>query len=189
MNRPFAICREDEPVPPALAGAVAAIGNFDGVHRGHQAVLALARAEAGALGAPTGVVTFEPHPRRYFDPGCAPFRLMDADARARRLAELGVAQLYELPFDAELAALSAEAFVREVLAGALKARAVVTGADFRFGHGRAGAAHHAALFDRDQEVVVGGQLLDQFHVQRLDEAHIGHRGIELFACGQAWSHH
>lgn len=123
---------------PADQGAAVAIGNFDGVHRGHQAVLALARAEADALGAPLGVVTFEPHPRAFFDPACAPFRLMTADARARRLAELGVEQLYELPFDADLAAHPAEDFVREVLAEGLRVRAVVAGSDFRFGRGRAG---------------------------------------------------
>lgn len=123
---------------PADQGAAVAIGNFDGVHRGHQAVLALARAEAAALDAPLGVVTFEPHPRAFFDPGCAGFRLTTADSRARRLAELGVEQLYELPFNAELAALSAEEFVREVLAGGLRVRAVVAGSDFRFGRGRAG---------------------------------------------------
>lgn len=123
---------------PADRGAAVAIGNFDGVHRGHQAVLALARREAEALGAPFGVVTFEPHPRAFFDPACPPFRLMSADARARKLAELGVEQLYELPFDAALAGLSAEAFVRDVLAGALGVRALVAGEDFHFGRGRAG---------------------------------------------------
>ncbi len=121
-------------------GAAAAIGNFDGVHLGHQSVLALARAAAAERRAPFGVVTFEPHPRAFFRPGGPPFRLMEAEARARRLEKLGVEQLYELPFDAAMAALPAETFVREVLAGGLGLRHVVAGADFRFGKGRGGDA-------------------------------------------------
>ncbi len=121
-------------------GAAAAIGNFDGVHRGHLSVLALARDAAAHIGAPFGVVTFEPHPRSLFDPGGTPFRLMDAEARARRLEKLGVAQLYEIGFDAGLAGLAAEDFVRDVLAGGLGLRHLVAGADFRFGRGRGGDA-------------------------------------------------
>jgi riboflavin kinase/FMN adenylyltransferase len=119
-------------------GAAAAIGNFDGVHLGLQAVLALARAAAAEQDVPFGVVTFEPHPRSFFAPEGAPFRLMTADARARRMEKLGVEQLYEIPFDADLAGLSAEAFLRDVLAEALGLRHLVAGADFRFGKGRAG---------------------------------------------------
>jgi riboflavin kinase/FMN adenylyltransferase len=119
-------------------GAAAAIGNFDGVHLGHQAVLALARAAAAEQDVPFGVVTFEPHPRSFFAPEGAPFRLMTADARARRMEKLGVEQLYEIPFDADLAGLSAEAFLRDVLAEALGLLHLVAGADFRFGKGRAG---------------------------------------------------
>jgi riboflavin kinase/FMN adenylyltransferase len=121
-------------------GAAAAIGNFDGVHLGHQSVLALARAAAAERGAPFGVVTFEPHPRAFFAPDGPPFRLMDAGARARRLEKLGVEQLYEIRFDAALAALPAEAFLRDVLGARLGLRHVVAGADFRFGHGRSGDA-------------------------------------------------
>jgi riboflavin kinase/FMN adenylyltransferase len=119
-------------------GAAVAMGNFDGVHLGHQSVLALAHAAAAELGAPFGVVTFEPHPRAFFAPDAPPFRLMTADARAHRLAKLGVEVLYELPFGPELASLSPEAFAETVLAGGLGARHVVVGADFRFGKGRAG---------------------------------------------------
>lgn len=121
-------------------GAAAAIGNFDGVHRGHASVLGLAAAAAARLDAPLGVVTFEPHPRSHFDPGGAPFRLMTAETRARRLAGLGVAQLYEIGFDAGLAGLEAEVFVREVLVAGLGLRHLVAGADFRFGRGRGGDA-------------------------------------------------
>ncbi len=119
-------------------GAAVAMGNFDGVHLGHQSVLALAHAAAAELGAPFGVVSFEPHPRRFFAPDAPAFRLMTADARARRLEKLGVEVLYELSFDAALASLSPEEFARTVLADGLGARHVVAGADFRFGKGRAG---------------------------------------------------
>ncbi|PZQ51376.1 MAG: bifunctional riboflavin kinase/FMN adenylyltransferase [Rhodovulum sulfidophilum] len=119
-------------------GAAAAIGNFDGLHLGHQSVLALARAAAAQLEAPFGVVTFEPHPRAYFAPDAPPFRIMNAEARAHRLAKLGVEQLYELRFDAALAALEAEEFITRVLRDGLGLRHLVAGADFRFGRGRSG---------------------------------------------------
>ena len=125
---------------PDDRGAAVAMGNFDGVHLGHQSVLALAHAAAAELDAPFGVVTFEPHPRSFFAPDAPAFRLMTADARARRLAKLGVEVLYELPFDARLAGLSPEAFVFDVLSAGLGLRHVVVGADFRFGKGRAGDA-------------------------------------------------
>lgn len=132
------ICRDAFSVPPEARGASAAIGNFDGVHRGHLSVIEAAR--AAAPGAPLGVVTFEPHPREYFAPDAPPFRLMNPEARAHRLAKLGVDTLFELPFDARLAGLSPEAFASEVLAGGLGLSHAVVGADFRFGKGRAGTA-------------------------------------------------
>ncbi len=116
-------------------GASVAMGNFDGVHLGHRAVIDLARNDA-----PLGIVTFEPHPREYFAPASAPFRLMNAEARANRLAKLGVQHLYELPFDATLAGLTPAAFVRDVLADGLGVSHVVVGADFCFGKGRTGGA-------------------------------------------------
>lgn len=126
----------DPVAPPDARGASAALGNFDGVHLGHQAVLDLARGR----GAPLGVVTFEPHPREVFQPDGPPFRLMNAQARAHRFALLGVDLLYELPFDRALASLSPAAFVRDVLARGLGLAHVVVGADFRFGRGRSGDA-------------------------------------------------
>ena len=120
------------------------MGNFDGVHLGHQSVLALAHAAAAELASPFGVVTFEPHPRSFFTPDAPPFRLMTADARARRLDKLGVEILYELPFAAALAGLTPEAFARGMLADGLGVRHVVVGADFRFGKGRAGDVGRAA---------------------------------------------
>jgi riboflavin kinase/FMN adenylyltransferase len=125
---------------PSDRGAAAAIGNFDGVHLGHQSVIALARAAAAEIDAPLGVVTFEPHPRAFFAPDGPAFRLMNAEARAHRLEKLGVERLYELPFDAALAALDAETFLRDVISDGLGIRHLVAGADFRFGRGRGGDA-------------------------------------------------
>ncbi len=120
---------------PKSRGASAALGNFDGIHLGHQAVINLARNDAAL-----GVVTFEPHPRQFFAPDNHPFRLMNAEARANRLAKLGIEQLYELPFDNTLASLTPEAFARDVLAQGLGLSHVVIGSDFRFGKGRTGTA-------------------------------------------------
>lgn len=120
-------------------GAAAAIGNFDGVHLGHCSVLDLARDHSGPQ-APLGVVTFEPHPRQFFNPDAPPFRLMNAEARASRLARLGVERLYQLPFGARLAGLSPEAFASEVLHAGLGLSHAVVGHDFRFGKDRAGTA-------------------------------------------------
>ena len=111
------------------------MGNFDGVHLGHSKVIDLARTDA-----PLGILTFEPHPREYFAPQSPPFRLMNSEARANRLAKLGVERLYELPFGPELAALTPDQFARDVLAGGLGLSHVVVGADFCFGKGRIGKA-------------------------------------------------
>ncbi len=134
------ILRDFRATAPADRGAAAAIGNFDGVHLGHLTVIDRARAEADRLGVPLGVMTFEPHPRSYFAPNTPPFRLMNATARAHRLEKLGVECLFELPFDERLAALTPEAFAREVISVGLGLSHVVIGADFRFGKGRAGDA-------------------------------------------------
>jgi len=135
---------------PSDRGACAAIGNFDGVHLGHQHVLDLTRSRADELDAPSGVVTFEPHPRSYFaalsGQTTPPFRLMNAAAKAHRLEKLGLDRLYELPFDAHLSGLSAEAFAAQVLADGLGLRHVVVGADFCFGKGRRGTAEDLHAF-------------------------------------------
>ena len=121
-------------------GAVAAIGNFDGVHLGHQQVIGAAGAQARALGAPFTVITFEPHPRSIFQPGTPPFRLTPFRSKARRLAALGVERLVALHFDLVFAQESPETFVREVLVRGLGVRAVVVGYDFVFGNRRRGTA-------------------------------------------------
>lgn len=125
-------------------GATAAIGNFDGVHLGHRSVIELA--QQAAPSAPLGVVTFEPHPREYFAPQSPPFRLMGRDARASRLEKLGVERLYELGFNAALAALTPLEFARDVLRDGLGLAHVVVGADFCFGAGRSGTAQDLVKF-------------------------------------------
>lgn len=125
---------------PSLRGAAAAIGNFDGVHLGHQAVIDIARKKAAAKNAPLGVLTFEPHPRELFAPEAPAFRLMNSEARAHRLEKLGVDILYELPFSRDLADLTAAGFVETILARGLNLSHVVVGADFRFGRDRGGNA-------------------------------------------------
>lgn len=117
-------------------GVSAAIGNFDGVHLGHRSVIELAR--AAQPDAPLGVVTFEPHPREYFAPDAAPFRLMGPEARAHQLEKLGVQKLFELRFDAALAGLGPREFAQQVLVDGLGLSHVVIGADFCFGKSRAG---------------------------------------------------
>ncbi len=124
---------------PPLRGAAAAIGAFDGVHRGHQAVIASAREAADRLDAPLAVVSFDPHPRRWFQPDAAPFRLMTADQMARALEPLGVRRLHLLPFDAAMAAMSDIEFARNVLAEGLGVRHVAIGFDFTFGRDRTGS--------------------------------------------------
>lgn len=121
--------------PPAARGASVAMGNFDGVHLGHASVIDAARGHG-----PLGVVTFEPHPRQHFAPDAAPFRLMNAEARANRLAKLGVERLFQLPFGPDLAGLTPEGFVEQVLHQGLGVAHVVVGTDFCFGRGRTGTA-------------------------------------------------
>ena len=123
---------------PEQRGAALALGNFDGVHRGHRQVIADAAKAAAALEAPLGVVTFEPHPRRWFNPAAQPFRLMTLDQLGRVLADLGADRLHVLAFDADLAALDDEAFARQVLCEGLGARHIAAGFDISFGRGRSG---------------------------------------------------
>ncbi len=130
------IVRDYQFVAKADKGATVAIGNFDGVHSGHQAVIKLAR--DAVPDATLGVVTFEPHPREYFAPDAPPFRLMNTKARATRLRKLGVDVLYELNFNSQLAALTPEGFAENVISNGLGLRHVVVGEDFCFGKGRAG---------------------------------------------------
>jgi riboflavin kinase/FMN adenylyltransferase len=152
-------------LPAAARGAVLAIGNFDGVHLGHRAVLEAARRRAAVEGALWGALTFEPHPRELLSPESAPARLTPFALKAALIRALGADLLIVLPFDRALAALAPEAFVAEVLAARIGARAVATGVDFRFGHRRAGdvatlaraGARHGIAVEPVEPVEVEGE--------------------------------
>ena len=143
------IIRDYTYVTDADRGASVAIGNFDGVHIGHRSVIELARAAGERIGAPLVILTFEPHPREYFAPDAPPFRLMGREARAHRLQKLGVERLYEIKFNAGLAALSPRAFAENVIRDGLGLKHVVVGSDFCFGKGRAGNAAILQEFGRE----------------------------------------
>jgi riboflavin kinase/FMN adenylyltransferase len=127
-----------EAVPPAARGAALAIGNFDGVHRGHQALLQAAKDAAKKSGGPAGVILFDPHPREFFQPDKPHFRLTPLKRKLELLASFGIDVAVVLTFDAKLAGQTAQDFVEQVLGKALGVRHVVVGYDFRFGRGRAG---------------------------------------------------
>jgi riboflavin kinase / FMN adenylyltransferase len=138
-----------ETIPDALRGGVAALGNFDGVHIGHRAVIGRAVARARGGGVPAIVVTFDPHPARLFRPDAPPFALTTMPQRLELIADLGVDVAVVIGFDRAFAARTADDFVGGVLKGQLGLNGVVTGEDFTFGQGRAGtaamlAAHFAA---------------------------------------------
>ena len=132
------IFRHFQDVPESARGAVVAIGNFDGVHRGHQALIAAARAEAQQRNVPLAVLAFEPHPAEFFRPSPDSIRLTPLRTKARLLAELGVDAMFALSFDAEMATRTAQDFVREILVRGLNVSGLVVGPDFEFGKGRAG---------------------------------------------------
>lgn len=134
------IIRHYEHVPPGLRGAVYALGNFDGVHLGHQQVIGKAAEIANEMGAPLGVLVFEPHPQQFFFPDRPFFRLTPFRAKARLLEGMGVDILAALPFDQAMSQKLAPEFVLDVLVNGLHAVHVVAGYDFRFGKGRGGDA-------------------------------------------------
>jgi riboflavin kinase / FMN adenylyltransferase len=131
-------------VPPELKGAVLAIGNFDGVHRGHQEVLGEAIRIAKTESRRVGAVIFEPHPREFFTPDTPFFRLTPLPLKLQLLEALGLDQTFVIHFDRELASLSAEAFATEVVAKGLGASHVVVGHDFSYGKGRSGTTTELA---------------------------------------------
>ncbi len=132
------IFRHHRDIPAAYRGAVVTIGNFDGVHLGHQALIGEARRLANDRGTTLGVVAFEPHPQEFFRPTVESFRLTPFRTKARLIAEQGADVLFALSFDAEMAAKSAQDFVLDVLVDGLGIGCVVVGADFQFGQGRSG---------------------------------------------------
>lgn len=148
--KPISLYRSLSDLPETTRGAVLAIGNFDGVHLGHQQVIADARALAAARNAPLGVMLFDPHPQQFFAPDAPPFRLTRLVTRAALLADLGVDFTLALPFDATMAACEAEDFISDILLAQLGVSAVCVGYDFCFGKGRRG--NFAMLQD------IGGEM-------------------------------
>jgi len=134
----FLVATDPASPPPGLEGAVVALGNFDGVHRGHKAVIGRAMAIAKNLGLPCAVLTFEPHPADFFKGQQTIFRLTPREAKIVTLAALGLDGMIVLTFDAAFSGLSAEEFVTDILIRRLAVKAVVAGYDFHFGKGRSG---------------------------------------------------
>jgi riboflavin kinase / FMN adenylyltransferase len=179
----FLVVRDSAP-EDALRGAVVAIGNFDGVHRGHRAVIAVAQEKARALGRPAAALTFEPHPRAFFNPGEPLFRLTDEAAKLRLLASTGLDGAIVLTFNAALAGLSAEDFVSRILVERFAVSGAVIGFNFHFGMNRAGspdfleaqgnkygiAVEVVPLFEDNGRPVSSGPIRDALAAGRLDEA-------------------
>ncbi len=137
-SRGMRVFRHYRDIPDSFKGGVVAVGNFDGVHLGHQALMAEARRLAGERNAIFGVLAFEPHPQEFFRPDTECFRLTPFRTKARLIAEQGADAMFALAFDAAMASKSAQDFILDVLIDGLGAGAVVVGADFQFGKGRAG---------------------------------------------------
>ena len=170
----FVIAVDPVEPPPALRRAVYAIGNFDGVHRGHQAVLGQAAALARAGGLPSAALTFEPHPADFFARRPVVFRLTPFAQKAAAIAETGVTGVVSLSFDASLASLSAETFIEDVLVRRLDLSAVVVGADFHFGKGRSGSPQFLAeagarlgfRVEIADKVEAGGEVVSSTAIRR-----------------------
>ena len=153
-------------IPAHLRGGVVAIGNFDGVHYGHRAVLDRALALAKAKGLPALVLTFEPHPRTIFNPDAPVYRLTPAPMKAEMLTALSFNGVVEQAFSREFASHSAEDFVRDVLVGGFGVAHVVTGFDFHFGKGREGGP--AFLMEAGNRHGFGVALIDAFRDEGSD---------------------
>ena len=179
----FRVVRDSAP-DDALRGAVVAIGNFDGVHRGHRAVIAAALKRAKELGKPAAALTFEPHPRAFFKPGQPLFRLTDEAAKLRLLAATGLDGAIVLTFDAALAGLTAEQFVSRVLVDRFAVSGAVIGFNFHFGLSRGGSPDFLAAegrkrgfavevvprFEDNGRPVSSGPIRDALIAGRVDEA-------------------
>ena len=148
-----------EPVPLEFHHAVVAIGNFDGLHRGHQKLLLIASEQARRLGKPWGIVTFEPHPRSFFKPEEPVFRLTPLPLKTRLAAVLGASFVLSLTFDKALSLLEPHEFVQQHLVDRMKVAHVVTGYDFHFGRGRKG--NPAILKELGQQLGFDVTVVDQ----------------------------
>ncbi|KZL26548.1 bifunctional riboflavin kinase/FAD synthetase [Pseudovibrio sp. WM33] len=160
--------------PDKLRGGVVAIGNFDGVHRGHRAVLDLARDEAAKRGVPALAMTFEPHPRTFFRPDQPVFRLTPSHVKAEIFEAEHLDGVIELPFTKEFGGMAAEDFVKDILVGRLGISQSITGYDFHFGKGRqgtpefleqAGEAHGFAVTIVGAEGDEGGEIISSSRIR------------------------
>ncbi len=145
----------DRPVAATARGAVAVLGNFDGVHVGHRALIEAAAGAAEAQGAPLAAATFEPHPRRLFQPDAEPFLLTTLDRRDELLRAAGAAHVVAIPFTRDTAGMSPEEFVDEMLIARLGLAGVVVGSEFEFGKGRTGNADSLAQLGATRGLFVG----------------------------------
>jgi riboflavin kinase / FMN adenylyltransferase len=165
----------DHPIPDQLRGAVLALGNFDGFHLGHQAVVSRAIALGLHLRRPVIVATFDPHPVRHFRPDVPPFRLTTLDQRERLFAHAGADAMLVFRFGAELASMDAEEFVADVLVKRIGAAALVTGDDFSFGKGRTGDVallkrlgdRHGLIAEAVTQVLVDDERVSSGRVREL----------------------
>jgi riboflavin kinase/FMN adenylyltransferase len=168
----------DQPTPEQLRGAVIALGNFDGFHLGHQAVVNRAVQRGAHERRPVIVATFDPHPVRLFKPDAPPFRLTTLDQRQRLFAHAGADAMLVFNFDRALASTSAEEFVSDLLAERIGAAAVVTGDDFGFGKGRAGnvqllaelGARHGIAAEAVAPVLVNGERVSSGRIREALQA-------------------
>ncbi len=179
----FLVVRDTGPAG-ALRGAVLAIGNFDGVHRGHRAVIAVARDRAKSLAKTAAVLTFEPHPRTFFKPGEKLFRLTDEATKLRLLASTGLGGAIVLTFNADLAIVTAAEFVSRILVGRFAISGAVIGFNFHFGKNRGGSSDFLAAeghkygfsvdvvpaLEINGRPVSSGPIRDALAAGRLDEA-------------------
>jgi len=184
VPHPFAVARNNDPPPDRLRRAVVAIGNFDGVHRGHRAVIQAALVQARASGRPAAALTFEPHPRTFFQPDAHSFMLSTEAAKLRLLAATGLDGAIVLTFDAALAGLTAEQFVADILVDRLAVSGAVIGFNFHFGKDRQGSpdflraqgAHHGFAvdvvppFQHDGRRVSSGAIRDALSAGHVTEA-------------------
>ncbi len=165
----------DQPIPEELRGAVIALGNFDGFHLGHQAVVSRAIALGFHMRRPVIVATFDPHPVRHFKPDLPPFRLTSLDQRQELFAHAGADAMLVFRFGAALAAMDAEEFVAEILIRRLGASGVVTGDDFSFGKGRSGdvallrtlGERHGMIAEAVSQVLIDGERVSSGRVRDL----------------------
>ncbi|MGL5114220.1 MAG: bifunctional riboflavin kinase/FAD synthetase [Beijerinckiaceae bacterium] len=193
MSQPLQIIRDPQEPPATLGRPVIAIGNFDGMHLGHQALAAAALRSAARIGARAALLTFDPHPRAYFRPGEPIFLLSPPPMKARLAARAGLDALLTLSFDAALASLPAEAFVASVLVKRLNVAGVIVGHDFHFGAGRGGSPEflraagdrHGFAVEVVAPVALGDRPVSSSAIRDALEA--GDVGFANAMLGHAWS--